>query len=380
MLTRIDLRHFKCFERLNLPLAPLTLLSGPNASGKSTALQALALVHQTMREQEWSPRLMLNGEILRLGTVRDVIDKEQGRRTFGIRVHSEQSRIQWVFRGKPGDMSAEVESVWVGKDPEKKPKRLHYLVPSKSSRDAIVLKLRGLNYLTAERAGPREVYPLEDRQTAGVVGPRGEHTVSVLDWGRDETVIEALCIPDEPPTLLRQVEARMGTFFPGFGMIVQPVAGANAVTLGLRTSTATDFHRPPNVGFGLTQVLPIVTAVLSASPGSLVLIENPEVHLHPAGQAQMGQFLAKVAAAGIQVLLETHSDHVLNGVRRAVKSDQISYNDVALHFFRPRSSEDGGAAQVESPQIGPDGGVDYWPEGFFDQFDRDTAFFAGWGS
>ena len=61
MLTRLDLRFFKCFERLRLPLAPLTLLTGLNASGKSSVLQALVLLHQTMREHEWTTRLALNG-------------------------------------------------------------------------------------------------------------------------------------------------------------------------------------------------------------------------------------------------------------------------------------------------------------------------------
>ncbi len=67
MLTRLDIQHFKCFELLRLPLASLTLLSGTNASGKSSVLQALVLLHQTMREHEWSTRLMLNGGAIRLG-------------------------------------------------------------------------------------------------------------------------------------------------------------------------------------------------------------------------------------------------------------------------------------------------------------------------
>ena len=75
MITKINLRHFKCFELLRLPLSPLTILSGANSSGKSSVLQALVLLHQTMREQEWSTRLMLNGDVIRLGTVADVVDE-----------------------------------------------------------------------------------------------------------------------------------------------------------------------------------------------------------------------------------------------------------------------------------------------------------------
>lgn len=168
----------------------------------------------------------------------------------------------------------------------------------------------------------------------------------------------------------------MGTFFPGCGLVVQQVPQANAVTLGLRTSDETDFHRPIHVGFGLTQVLPIIVAALSAEVGDIILIENPEVHLHPAGQALMGQFLADVANAGVQVIVETHSDHVLNGIRRAVRAKRITPEQVALHFFRPRSVD---IAQVISPQLDSSGNIDTWPEGFFDQFDKDMNHFAGWG-
>ena len=151
------------------------------------------------------------------------------------------------------------------------------------------------------------------------------------------------------------------------------------MTLGIRTSKDVDFHRPTHTGFGITQVLPIVVAALSARRNDLLLIENPEVHLHPAGQALMGEFLAEIADAGVQVILETHSDHVLNGVRRAVKNKTLPPDDVALHFFRPRQdAEREGLPQVQSPLIDGEGNIDDWPEGFFDQFDKDMNYFAGW--
>jgi predicted ATPase len=168
----------------------------------------------------------------------------------------------------------------------------------------------------------------------------------------------------------------MRTFFPGCALTVQQVPQANAVTLGLRTSDDTDFHRPIHVGFGLTQVLPIIIAALSASEGDILVIENPEVHLHPAGQSLMGQFLGLVARAGVQVILETHSDHILNGIRRAVKMGTLIPEQVAIHFFTPR---DGDISQVITPQLGANGNIDTWPTGFFDQFDIDMNYFAGWG-
>ena len=200
--------------------------------------------------------------------------------------------------------------------------------------------------------------------------------MSALHWGRDEPVLPDLALAGSPATRLRQVEARMRTLFPGCGIDLQHVPQTNAVTLGLRTSHDTGFHRPAHTGFGLTQILPIVVGALSEDEGGVMLIENPEVHLHPAGQALMGGFLADVAHAGIQVILETHSDHVLNGVRRAVRRGRLEPEQVAIHFFKPRSET---GAQVHSPAIDAEGNIDVWPDGFFDQFDKDMNFFAGWG-
>ena len=260
---------------------------------------------------------------------------------------------------------------------------LHHLlpqgVPPMLSSPSLTNRLRGLTYLTAERLGPREYYIFDDPQLTPVVGSQGEHAVSVLYSGRDIRVLDNLLVQGVPPTRFRQVEARMAHFFPDCVLEIGQVSRANAVTLGIRISSSTEFHRPIHTGFGLTQVLPIMVAALSANRDDLLLIENPEVHLHPAGQAAMGEFLAKVAAAGVQVMIETHSDHVLNGIRRAVKNHTLPSEDVALHFFRPRREEGrGGDPQVQSLILDADGNIDSWPKGFFDQFDRDMNYFAGW--
>ena len=378
MLNQIELRCFKCFELLKLPLAPLTLLSGPNAAGKSSVLQSLVLIHQTMREHEWSTRLILNGDGIRLGTAQDVIDEVSERTKLGIALEFDGNVYDWTFKSERQDMSMEVQSVSVNGQTHNQPQELRHLLPHRKAEfaESLTRRLRGLTYITAERIAPQDAYDLRDPNIVSVVGPRGNHAVSLLHWGRDEQVLDELVLPEVPPIRLQQVEARMRTLFPEFRMELQHVQRANTVTLGLRTSDAANFHSPIHTGFGITQVLPIVIAALSAEKGDLILIENPEVHLHPAGQALMGQFLADVARAGIQVLAETHSDHVLNGVRRAVKSKRLDAGQVAIHFFRPRSEDH---PQVLSPVLDDSGNIDSWPEGFFDQFDKDTNYFAGWG-
>ncbi|MCY4128776.1 MAG: DUF3696 domain-containing protein [Gammaproteobacteria bacterium] len=394
MLRRIDFLHFKCFEVLRLPLKRLTLLSGINASGKSSVMQAFALFHQTIREHEWSQALMLNGSAVRLGTAGDVIDQVSGSRNCSIRLCDEDREYEWEFAAKRTDMSLTVTSVAI--DEEKSTIRndatevLHRMLPRRERSnitigtitplgDDLMMRLNDMSYLTAERTGPRDVYPLEGVEYSGVIGSKGEHAVSLLYSRGDESVFDSLALPDFPTTRLRQVEARMASFFPGFELEISPIPRANSLSLGVRTSHETDFHRPVHTGFGITQVLPIVVAALLAEPNSLILIENPEVHLHPMGQATMGEFLAEVAAAGVQVVLETHSDHVVNGVRRAVKRKLLGADDTAIHFFRSREdAHEYGVAQVQTPRIAGDGSVDHWPDGFFDQFDKDMSYFADW--
>ena len=380
MLTRLDLRFFKCFERLQLPLAPLTLLTGLNASGKSSALQALVLLHQTMREHEWTTRLVLNGSGARLGTMPNVVDEVFGRSSFEIALTDNEDTCGWTFEGGRRDMSMAVKRVAVNGQTFEDPKSLRYLFPpheeSATNLASLARKLRDLTYITAERVGPQEAYALEDPHFAKVVGPRGENAVSVLHSGLDKPVLAALALPAAPASRFRQVEQRMRTLFPGCSLELQQVPRSNVVTLGLRTSDDTGFHLPAHTGYGLTQCLPIVVAALSAIKGDILLVENPEIHLHPAGQALMGQFMADVARAGMQVLVETHSDHVLSGIRRKVKTGHLAADQVAIHFFRPRSEDQ---PQVVSPTIDDSGNIDFWPEGFFDQFDKDASYFAGWG-
>lgn len=384
MLKQLELRHFKCFSHLKLPLNPLTLLAGENSSGKSSVLHALALLHQTFREHEWSTRLMLNGDTLELGTVGDVIDKVEGRRIIGIGILDADCELQWEFEGDRFEMSMEVRrnTSSLAIESRTSTEELRYLSPLSDSKvlnnDSLQIRLREMSYLTAERLGPRESYSLLDPWHGSMVGSKGEHAVGILYNDDEEPVLNGLAIQGIPPTKVRQTEARMRKFFPGCELHVEKVPNANAVTLGLRTSNDTGYHRPVHIGFGITQVLPVVVAALYARHNGILMIENPEVHLHPAGQALMGEFLAEIAAAGVQVILETHSDHVLNGVRRAVKKGKLPPDNVAIHFFRRQFKDLATPPQAQSMKIDYNGGIDSWPDGFFDQFDKDMNYFADW--
>lgn len=330
-----------------------------------------------MQANAWSTRLMRNGSMLNLDRVTDTLH-QAGRNRFGIGLSDDSARCRWTFVGDRDAMSLAVDRVEVGDEASSHPATLQHLLPpvSEQATVSLVNRIRGLTYISVKREGPREFYPLQDPHLVSAVGPAGENAVSVLFRGQDERIARALRLPGTPPTLRAQVEARLEAFFPGgFALKVQQVPNTNAVILGIQTSPETGFLRPVHCGFGITQVLPIVIAILSTRTSGILLIENLEVHLHPSGQALMGQFLADAVQAGHQAIVETHSDHVLNGMRRSVKAGKLQADQVAIHFFRNQFSE---GAQVSSLALDNAGNVDVWPEGFFDQFDKDMNYFAGW--
>jgi predicted ATPase len=372
VLSSLHLSSFKCFEALDLQLRPLTLLSGMNGGGKSSVIQALALLAQTLAEREWGRTLLLDGPDLALGSAADVLNQRSARRRLALGAATTSERVVWTFKADDRRaLSVELEGVMVNDLPLELSEPVRWLLPaSHAESSTVVTALRRLSWITAERTGPRELLPLRDAYGHAQVGARGELAAGLLYWRESQEqddVSPELCVPDVPRTLFHQVRARMQEFFPGCDLRVSPVEGASAVTLRLRSDSRADFQRPQNVGFGLTQLFPILVAVLAAQKGDVLLIENPEVHLHPQAQQRIGSLLANVARSGVQVIVETHSDHVLNGMRLAVKSKAITPGDVAVHFFSPALTA--GQFVPQSPKLDSDGKLDFWPEGFFDQFD-----------
>jgi len=369
MLRNIYISSFKCFDTLDIQLGSLTLLSGLNGGGKSSIIQALVLLAQTLAEREWGCSLLLEGPDLALGSVADVLNQRSARKHLTLGLATEAERVEWTFKAEDRRaLTIELESVKINDQIVDLKNGVRWLLPlNRADMSEVVRVLRRLDWITAERIGPREILPLQDREGHSHVGRFGELAAGLLYQHEADNVNPALCLAKTPPTLFHQVKAQMQLFFPGCDLRISPIEGASAVTLRLRSDPRSDFQRPQNVGFGLIQLFPVIVALLSARAGDVLLIENPEIHLHPRAQQDIGSLIAQTVASGVQVIVETHSDHVLNGIRLAVKTGVISSNAVAIHFFAPPKSDE--RFVPLSPQIDSDGRLDAWPEGFFDQID-----------
>jgi predicted ATPase len=169
--------------------------------------------------------------------------------------------------------------------------------------------------------------------------------------------------------LIDQVEAWMGEISPGTRLKIDAKSDVDLMSFQYSYGDSNPY-RPTNVGFGISYTLPIIVAALASKPGTIILIENPEAHLHPKGQVKMGELLALAASGGVQVVIETHSDHVLNGIRLAVHAGKIDPKDVQLHYFQRQNKEGQIMTDVVSPKIDRNGRIDRWPDGFFDEWDN----------
>ena len=371
MLRRIGLKNFKCFEVLHLPCAPLNLLCGLNGMGKSSVIQALLVLRQSFASGELQAgHLVLGGELIDLGAGSDVLFEDAEEEVIEFLLHREQerkpgeARVSWTgtFRySRAGDQLTAVESEEAAKN----------LLAGWRTPPFEGL----LHYVQAERVGPRKSYPLSEvAARRGELGARGEYAWNYLNDHRNELLPaeDPRCADASGRRLVDVVDHWLQDVSPGAHLQLEAVPAADAVLSGFAFDRPGDVqsrrHRATNVGFGLSYVLPVVLALLAPS-GALCLVENPEAHLHPRGQTKLAELAVRAAQAGVQVFVETHSDHFVDGVRIAVRDGLIAPADAAIHYFERRD----GRAAVSSPAIDADGRLSHWPAGFFDQHDENLA-------
>ncbi|MCK9259715.1 MAG: DUF3696 domain-containing protein [Azoarcus sp.] len=370
MLERIELHNFKSARSLPVRLAALTVLTGLNGSGKSSVLQALALLKQSLRIDEGLQELSLRGSLVSLGRSEDVRFENATDDEIGFTIETSQGRTKLFASAAPGADTL----------------KLHH---DGDVNDVVGALNSGFQFIQADRITPAVQYQQAStpERVAGWLGCGGEYTVDFLLqnesikvspgrlFPRDHPTLSAALLDQVAPTesLVDQTSGWLQHLSPGVRPRAVAVELADAASLRFSyTGTSVDSgsreHRPSNVGFGLTYCLPIIVSCLAAPKGALLLLENPEAHLHPRGQSALGQLLARCAADGVQIVVETHSDHVLNGIRLAAKRAEIPNESVAVHFFS--RDVESGESSITSPVLHANGRFSDWPDGFFDEWSK----------
>lgn len=363
MIEYIGVKNFKTLLNTTFPLAQLNIFSGLNGMGKSSLIQTLLLLRQSHEKNTLCKKgLLLNGEYIDLGTGRDILS-----------VDSEIETISFIIKWRDLKKSTTFDFDYK-KDSDLLP--LQALLDS-SSFESLSLFNQKFRYLSANRLEPRSQHALSEFhiQDLNSLGKHGEYTVHYIAAnGRKELKIPSLKHPKtNMDTLLANIEAWMSDISPGLKVraISQPELNATTLSFSfIQGNDRTAEFKPQNVGFGLSYVLPIVTSILSAEKDDLLIIENPESHLHPAGQSIMGKLCGLAANHGVQLIIESHSDHFLNGVRVAVKEKVISPDKVQLFFLQREINAHTHASDVVNPKLDEKGRINQWPAGFFDEWDN----------
>lgn len=358
MIQYVEITNFKCFVKRRVHLSQITVLAGANSAGKSSVIQSLLLsriAFERLRAVNFDTSMPvgvpLNGDyLLSLGNTQEVFNRDSGENTVTFRfMHIGKKAVQVILHGDHVD-----DSVY---------ELVADLDGTAGGKSLLSLFREQFHYLNAERIGPRLKYEASSF-VYPTVGFQGEYSVQVLSNKTADVDPARHRDSNLPPTLLAQARAWMEFIVPG-------VKIDDANLIGKLKTAEVSFSKssPTNVGFGVSYVLPIVLAGLIAPSGCMLVVENPEAHLHPLGQSRIGQFLARVAAAGVQVVVETHSEHVINGIRIATLDETLPPTDALVNFF---VKEDGKPA-VTTIHFTEKGDLDQWPRDFFDQQQQDFA-------
>lgn len=360
MIASVEIEAFKRFSKIKFEFAPLCVLTGLNGAGKTSLIQAILLAQEASVCRSGS--LRLNGPFgLELGSAEDVLNRDSGG-PIVIRVENVDGEIaEWKFEAPSEDaMYLEVS------DKPSAPFAAFSGLP------------RMFTYLSAERLGPRAIAETSALSDAEIeVGRNGEfcaHVLSVLGGQilEDGRKPHPLADVDTPQLLKYEVEHWLSEITRPIEINGERMKGSTVAELRYRSPGST-WVRSTNMGFGLTYALPIVLAGLISTKGGVIIVENPEAHLHPAGQSRMGVFLSWLAGQGVQVLIETHSDHIINGIRRGIAEHlYLSPDSAAIHYFGGAASDEA-EVEISTLRVGPGGVISDWPEGFFDQYQIDVA-------
>ena len=409
LIEEIRVQGYKSLVDATLHVRPLTLLAGTNSSGKSSIMQPLLLIKQTM-EANYNPAgaLVLNGAHVQAETAVELVSKVNVNNYFSVRIEGNN-----MYPGFPDDfvvnpytyleLKYETEksnfklvlqkSIYNNVNEFKLtvPDSWHVLNPNTLSGDELQGKARYSNgfleldlinssgksqgqishsmtletaistfyHIPGLRTNPKRSYfatAFQD-QIKGTFDLYAAGTVS--QWQEQQDT--------EKLAKLNDYLRRLGLT----DSVTAKVKNANEVELSVSRLPAGTKGKPrkadmvniADVGIGVSQVLPILVALIAAQEGQLVYVEQPELHLHPRAQVAMAELLAEAANRGVRVIVETHSSLLLLTVQTLVAEAKIKPEDVALHWF---SRDAKGATTVRHEQPDENGAYGNWPEDFGD--------------
>ncbi len=406
MLTALQLGNFKSWREVNVALAPITGFFGTNSSGKSSLLQALLLMKQTVDSSDQQQVLELGDEssLIQLGSFRDICWMNQpldmtlsvswsdylvrGKEfiekpfrfttVFNLQDKSvNQNFFEYVEGTSKRGYDFDSQYNLFGFDtatsvmneqgktkfyqyPKKIVANLNYHYRIELDERLFEQRFSSTFYLGPLRAFPKRTY-LWSGAAPSNVGKSGENTIAALLAARvgGNKVGE---IPFENYIAQKLKDLGLINSF----RLEELREGTNIFRVLVRRTPESPEVSLTDVGFGVSQVLPVLVLCYYVPEGSTILLEQPELHLHPSVQSGLADiFIDAYKTRGVQIILESHSEHLLQRLQRRIAEEAILSSDVNLYFCRLEHGE----SKLESLELDEYGQIHNYPTDFFgDEF------------
>ena len=397
MLKRIGFDNFKCLSGKDFNLSKVNVFTGYNGRGKSSVMQAILMLSQSVRKDDLNSfaHLHVNGDLVKLGDFDELLFNTD-KLYFDVSMILSNTKDHEIVLGYDMDNDYKVGVLKKCEIDGENFFDTASSMPSSSndSKKSDIGDLRqlpvyvynhfwsqNLHYVSANRQGPVKFVERDEVPEYFRVGADGSRTINTLSSYRDK-VDKRMNInldDDNSYDLMTAATKWIDNIMNGGSLNVSGnaihtndgqgnIKKSTILSLGFGVKEDGNIYPSYHVGFGYSYILSIVVTALIAKEGDIVIVENPEAHLHPEAQTRLTFMLAKLGARGVQVFIETHSEHVINGIRLAALKEEYALDneDVRIFFFDKDF-------QKKDLIIEKNGKILNWPERFFDQYQKELS-------
>ena len=386
MITTIRIQNLKALSDTNeCRVGKVTLLTGENGRGKSSFLQSLLLLSQSMRINDGSPKLLYpTGLWCKLGQFEDIISTNMSApiridlstdsmtenefafqykqsadsKLLGEAVSIKIDGVETISSNVGTPVSPGYSSTFVSLSNNNLSNEKVGFISRNSYEDiALFSIIQNLYFVSADRYSAQNSEPIEKLINNYYLGERGQYVINVLSQCSQEQRDE--------------LENVMGEILDGATLKIETDTD-NKIHLFLDSETKGRKYKPINVGYGYSYIISTILSAILAPNNGILIIENPEAHLHPQAQARIMEYLVRVVnEKNVQCFIETHSDHIVNGLLVSLKENRIGLDDAQILFFDRKIKDDKSRIEVSNLELTKYGRVRRPPKGFCDQYGID---------
>ncbi len=341
MLESIAIKGFKSIAEQTIALKPLTLITGVNSTGKSSVIQSILLLARFLNVQNELRMAELTANYDEFREVKNkyinakevILSANLGFASYSLTMTADDD--DWLMEGSVDELLFEPAKATTGSE---------------------------LFYLNANRQGQEAIAARSKKK----VGDHGEFLFNAFEQRKNSPLVEQLCAFKDSPLLGLQVSRWLSLVVDIKTELRTEVINTTQVKVSFDFDQMNDLN-PFNLGAGVSFAAKVIILCLLAKKGDVVIIENPEIHLHPKAQAELGTFFAFIANAGIQLIVETHCEHLINKVAYQVFDDKLAVGEVVVHYKADIQGPFIAIAIDENGEYNNElGDVISFPTGFFD--------------